>query len=76
MIKQDNNNCVKADYVFVFRTVFPYFEFFLKIIFQILNLIKIDRIKIFPLYESKNDFKSFLLHCDSHYIPKYLKHEI
>jgi len=33
MIKKDHNGCVKAEFIMVIRTQFPFFEFFYKILF-------------------------------------------
>ena len=48
----------------VFRTKFPIFDFFYEAASVLLNLIKIERIKMYPIYEANKDYVKYCENFD------------
>ena len=59
----------------MFKSKFPYFNFFYQIMSLLLNFAKLDRIKQFPKYEQKNDYKGFIKRYDHRYLIKILQND-
>lgn len=73
LVKSEKIQCIKADFILVLKTKFPFFDFFYKILYLILNLVKIERLKIYPIYQNSGDFKNFIKTCDSNFLVNFLK---
>ena len=73
MIKSERIKCILCDYVLVLETKFPFYDFFFRILFLVMNLFKLERLKIFPDYESTGNIKQFVRNLDSEFLLEFLE---
>ena len=74
-VKPEKFGCVKAGFVLVLKTKFPYYDFFFHLLNLALNLIKIERLKSYPAFEAKNELRAFVKRFDYKYLVRGLAEE-
>lgn len=76
MIKPNSIKYLKADFVMVVKTKFPFFEFFYQLMGLLLQIVKIERSKSYIAYKSSGELESFAKRYDHRYLLRILNEQI
>lgn len=75
MIKSNSIKYLKADFILVIKTRFPFFEFFYQIMGLMLNIVKAERSKAYAQYKASGDLDNFAKRFDHRYLIRVLKEQ-
>lgn len=75
MIRSNTIKYLKADFIMVIKTKFPFFEFYYQVIGLLLQLVKNERSKAYIQLKTSNELESFFKRFDHRYMIRVLKEQ-